>query len=159
MGVLGGPLGYFWESLRVPWGHFGSARGALAVLEIIEKPLICIIFPGVGDPWPTLGRLWFVLWGRWVLFGVLGRSLGVPRASLRALGIALGSLGVPWRVPRRSLGPSRSSGFSSTASDLAIIAFSHDLSALVFDTLAFGMVHLHVLTHKGSADMVVSIPF
>ena len=58
-----GPLGYFWESLRVPWGHLGSARGALAVLKIIEKTFVFIVFPTMADPWATLERLWFLLWG------------------------------------------------------------------------------------------------
>ena len=95
MGVLGGPLGHLWEFLSVPWGHLGSACGALAVLEIIEKPCIFVAFPRMGDPWATLDRLWCVLWGHWAL---CGDQLGDPQDIMGALGIARG-------VPRACLGP------------------------------------------------------
>ena len=52
------------------------------VLKIIEKPVVFIVFPGMGDPWVTLERLWFVLWGRWVLFGGHWAVLRSPRALL-----------------------------------------------------------------------------
>ena len=140
MGVLGGPLGHLWESLRVPWGHLGSACGALAVLKIIEKPVLFLCYFQV---WGTLGRhlsvsgLFFGVVGCSLgvigrSSGVLGRSLGVPWASLRALGVALGVLGFSWRVPTGSQGPSGSSGFSTGAPDLASIASSHDVSSIDF---------------------------
>ena len=53
MGVLGCPVGHLWEVLRAYWEHLGSACGALAVLEIIEKPLVFVVFPTMGDPWAT----------------------------------------------------------------------------------------------------------
>ena len=97
MGVFGGPLGHFWESLRVPWGHLGCACGALAVLKIIEKPLVFVVFPAMGDPWATLGRLGRLLWGRWVPFGghwaLLASSwlsMGSSWTSLGASGRSLG---------------------------------------------------------------------
>ena len=76
MGVLGAPLGHLWESLRVPWEHLGSAFGALAVLKIIEKPNVFIMFPAMEDPWATLERLWCVLWGHRALL-LLGRLLAL----------------------------------------------------------------------------------
>ena len=107
MGVLGEPLGHFWESLRVHWGHLGSACGALAVLKIIEKQVCFIVFPAMEDPWATLERLWFVLWVVWCSLevighssGVLGYSRGVPWGSLRALVVALGILGGPLEGPK-----------------------------------------------------------
>jgi len=106
MGVLGGPLGHLWESLRVPWGHLGSACGALAVLKIIEKPLV---FSAMGDPWVTLERLWFVLWGRWVLFGGHWALLRSPRALLG------GPLGILEGLGRRFGGPWGSLGGSQSA--------------------------------------------
>ena len=87
MGVLGGSFGHLWESLRVPWDHLGSACGALAVLKIIGKLLVSIVFPAMGHAWPTLEHLWFVLWGRWVLFGAPWTLLRSPRALL---GVPLG---------------------------------------------------------------------
>ena len=109
MGVLGGPLGHLWESLRVPWGHLGSACGALAVLKIIEKQLVFIAFPVMGDPWATLERLWFVLWGRWVLFGGHWALLRSPRALLG------GPLGILEGLGRRFGGPWGSLGGSQGA--------------------------------------------
>ena len=107
MGVLGGPLGHLWESFRVPWGHSGSACGALVVLKIIEKQLVFNVCPSMGDPWATLERLWFVLWGRWVLFGGHWALLRNPQA-LRGgpLGI-IGGLGRRFGDPWGSLGGSQ----------------------------------------------------
>ena len=97
MGVLGAPLGQFWECLRVPWGHLGPACGALAVLKIIEKQCVFIAFPAMGDPWATLERPWFVLWGCWVLFGghwaLLGVILGLHGIIMDLFGSGWGSLG------------------------------------------------------------------
>jgi len=106
MGVLGAPLGHLWECLRVPWGHLGSACGALPVLKIIEKQNVFVAFPAMGEPWATLERLWFVLWGRWVLFGgpwavpwspraLLGGPLGILDGLGRRFGRLGGSLGDP----------------------------------------------------------------
>ena len=98
LGVLKGPSGHLWECLRVPRGHLGSACGALPALKIAEKPVVFMVFPAMGDHCATLERLWFVLWGPWVVFG--GRSgslLGcfwevVPGASRRSLWVFLGGL-------------------------------------------------------------------
>ena len=64
MGVLGEALGHLWESLRLLWGHLGSACEALEVWKIIEKQMFFLEFPTMGDPWATLERLWLLLWGR-----------------------------------------------------------------------------------------------
>ena len=133
LGVLKGPSGHLWECSRVPRGHLGSACGALPALKIIEKPLVFIVFPAMGDPCATLERLWFVLWGRLVPFGGHWVLLTSPRVLL---GGPLGVL-VPWRVPRGPQGPLGSSRFPSSAPDLAIIAFSHDLSSLHFKYISF----------------------
>ena len=56
-------------------------------------------------------------------------------------------------VPRGPQGPLGSSSFPTTGPDLAIIAFSHDLSSLDFKYIRFFKLgRLHALTHKGSAD-------
>ena len=61
-------------------------------------------------------------------------------------------------VPRGPQGPSGSSGFSTTGPDLAIIAFSHDLSSLDFKNIKFfELGRLHALTHKGSGRIYPSI--
>ena len=98
----------------------------------------------MGDPWATLEPLWFVLWGRWVLFGghwALLRSpralLGGPLGILDGLGRRFGRPGGPLEIPRSPQGPSGSSKLPTTAPDLAIIAFSHDLSPLDFKYISF----------------------
>ncbi len=106
MGVVGCPLGHLCVSSRAPWGHLGSACGALAVLKIIEKPWVFIIIPPMGDPWATFERLRFVLWGRWVLFGghwallkspqtLLGGPLGILEGFGDRFWDPWGSLGGP----------------------------------------------------------------
>ena len=90
MGVLGGPLGHLWESLRVPWGHLGSACGALAVLKIIEKPLVFIVFSVIGRTGRARGGLLRALEGAlagaWGASAVSWESLGCVRKRMGSLG-------------------------------------------------------------------------
>ena len=55
-GVLVSSWNHLGELGRVPWKPFGSACATLAMLQINEKPLIFVVFPGVGDTWATRGR-------------------------------------------------------------------------------------------------------
>ena len=139
MGVLGGPSGHFWESLRVPWGQLGSACRAVAVLIIVEKQFVCYCISSYAAPGRHLSvsGLFFGVVGCSLAVigrssGVLGRSFEVPCVSLRAWVVALDVLGGPTEIPRSPHGPSGSSKLLTTAPDLAIIAFSHDVSSSDF---------------------------
>ena len=78
-------------------------------MKIIEQLFVFIAFLAMGDPWATLERLWFVLWGCWVLFGGHGALFRSPWAVLG------GPLAILEDVGRRFGGPWGSLGGSQDA--------------------------------------------